>query len=75
MGGMDGVRGSAHGVTRLVADSGRWLQDRPGLPEISDPSYAQARFDHRLTQREYGNFRDRFHGYAERIHAAYKAEG
>lgn len=28
----------------------------------------------RSTQREYGNFRDRFRGYAERIHAAYSAK-
>jgi hypothetical protein len=61
-------------LTRLVADTDRWLQDRPDLPEISDPSCAEARFDHRLTQREYRNFRDRFHGYAHRIRAAYDAE-
>ena len=44
------------------------------MPEISDPSCPQARFDHRLTQRGYGNFRDRFHGYADKIRAAYDAE-
>ena len=60
--------------TRLVADTDRWLQDHPDLPEISDPSCAEARFDHRLTQRQYGNFRDRFQGYAQRIHAAFSAK-
>jgi hypothetical protein len=60
--------------TRLVADTDRWLQDHPDLPEISDPSCAEARFDHRLTQREYDTFRDRFHGYAQRIRAAYDVE-
>lgn len=60
--------------TRLVADTDRWLQDHPDLPEISDPSCAEARFDHRLTQRQYGNFRDRSQGYAQRIHAAFSAK-
>jgi hypothetical protein len=60
--------------TRLVTDTDRWLQERPDLPEIADPSCPQARFDHRLTQRGYGNFRDRFHGYAETIRAAYDIE-
>jgi hypothetical protein len=60
--------------TRLVTDTDRWLQDHPDLPEISDPSCPEARFDHRLTQREYRTFRDRFHDYAQRIHAAYSAK-
>jgi hypothetical protein len=46
----------------------------PDLPEIFDPGCADARFDHRLTRREYGNFRHRFHGYAQRIRAAYDVE-
>lgn len=60
--------------TRLITDTDRWLQERPDLPEIADPSCPQARFDHRLTQRGYGNFRDRFHDYAGQIRAAYNAD-
>lgn len=71
---LEGYKDLPTAFTRLVADTDRWLQDRPDLPEISDPSYAEARFDHRLTQREYGHFRDRFHGYANRINAAYSAK-
>ena len=71
---LDGYADLPTAFTRLVADTDRWLQDRPDLPEISDPSCAEARFDHRLTQREYRNFRDRFHGYADRIQAAYSAK-
>ena len=59
--------------TRLVTDTDRWLQERPDLPEIADPSCPEARFDHRLTQRGYGNFRDQFHEYAGQIRAAYNA--
>jgi hypothetical protein len=71
---LDGYADLPTAFTRLVTDTDRWLQERPDLPEISDPSCPQARFDHRLTQRGYGNFRDRFHGYAERISAAYDAD-
>jgi enamine deaminase RidA (YjgF/YER057c/UK114 family) len=60
--------------TRLVTDTDRWLQERPDLPEIADPSCPEARFDHRLTQRGYGNFRDQFHEYAGQIRAAYNAD-
>jgi Second Messenger Oligonucleotide or Dinucleotide Synthetase domain len=71
---MDGYADLPTAFTRLVTDTDRWLQDRPDLPRISDPSCPQARFDHRLTPRGYANFRDRFHGYAEGIRAAYEAE-
>jgi hypothetical protein len=56
--------------TRLVSDTDRWLQGRPDLPAISDPSCAGARFDHRLTGQGYANFRASFHGYAGKIQEA-----
>jgi hypothetical protein len=56
--------------TRLVSDTDKWLQGRPVLPAISDPSCAGARFDHRMTQEGYVNFRARFHGYAGKIREA-----
>jgi hypothetical protein len=34
----------------LVVGTDRWLQQRPRLPVISDPSCGRARFDHRLSQ-------------------------
>ena len=71
---LDGYADLPTAFTRLVTDADRWLQARPDLPEISDPSCPDARFDHRLTQQGYGNFRHRFHGYAGRIQAAYDAE-
>lgn len=58
---------------RLVADTDRWLQQRRRLPAISDPSCARARFDHRLSQQGYENFRRRFHGYADKISTAFDA--
>jgi hypothetical protein len=70
---LDGYKDLPTAFTQLVTDTDRWLQERPDLPEISDPSCPDARFDHRLPQRGYGSFRDRFHGYAGRIHAAYDA--
>jgi hypothetical protein len=70
---LDGYADLPTAFTRLVTDTDRWLQERPGLPEISDPSCPDARFDHRLTQQGYRTFRSRFHGYAEKIQAAYRA--
>jgi Second Messenger Oligonucleotide or Dinucleotide Synthetase domain len=71
---LDGYKDLPTAFTRLVTDTDRWLQERPDLPEISDPSCPDARFDHRLTQRGYGSFRDRFHRYADQVRAAYDAE-
>ena len=56
--------------TRLVSATDTWLQDRPALPAISDPSCPGARFDHRLTKQGYANLRARFHDYALKIRAA-----
>jgi hypothetical protein len=70
----DGYSDLPTAFTRLVTDTDRWLRQHPDLPEISDPSCPQARFGHRLSQQGYRNFRDRFHGYAEVIGAAYAAD-
>jgi len=56
---------------QLVSDTDRWLQEHVAVPEISDPSCPRVRFDHRLTQQGYEIFRNQFHGYANRIRAAY----
>lgn len=58
---------------RLVADTDRWLQQRPRLPVISDPGCPRARFDHRLSPQGYENFRRRFHRYTEKISFAFEA--
>jgi Second Messenger Oligonucleotide or Dinucleotide Synthetase domain len=59
----DGYEDLPSAFTRLVTDTDRWLQERPDRPEISDPSCPAARFDHRLSQQSYENFRRRFHAY------------
>jgi Second Messenger Oligonucleotide or Dinucleotide Synthetase domain len=71
---LDGYADLPTAFTRLVTDTDRWLQERPDLPAIPDPSCPQARFDHRLTQRGYGSFRNRFHGYTDLIRTAYDVE-
>lgn len=70
---LDGYADLPSAFARLVADTDRWLQQRPRLPVISDPSGARARFDHRLSQQEYENFRHRFHDYAEKSSVAFDA--
>lgn len=50
----DGYADLPTAFTRLLTDTDHWLQQRPDLPEISDPSCPQARFDHRLTSRDTG---------------------
>ena len=68
---LDGYADLSSAFTRLVTDTDGWLQERPDLPAISDPSCPEARFDHRLTQQGYENFRRKFHGYAEKISTAF----
>lgn len=68
---LDGYADLPSAFTRLVTDTDRWLQERPSLPVISDPSCPAARFDHRLSQQGYENFRRRFNGYAEKIRTAF----
>ena len=70
---LDGYADLPSAFARLVADTDRWLQERPDRPEISDPSCPAARFDHRLSRQGYETFRSRFHGYAEKIVSAFDA--
>jgi Second Messenger Oligonucleotide or Dinucleotide Synthetase domain len=71
---LDGYADLPSAFTRIVAATDRWLQARPGLPPIADPSCPGARFDHRLTEAGYAAFRDRFHVYAGQVAAALAAE-
>jgi hypothetical protein len=70
---LDGYSDLPTAFTRLVTDTDRWLQERPKLPEIADPSCPDARFDHRLSQRGYENFRHQFNSYAGKIASAFEA--
>ena len=64
----------SHRVHETSQPTDTWLQAHPDKPEITDPSFPSARFDHRLTPQAYGNFRSQFHGYTEKIQAAYLSE-
>jgi len=55
----------------IVKDLDEWLQARPIMPTISDPSCPGTDFDHRWDQTGYANFRDKIHTYAAKIDAAY----
>jgi len=59
--------------TSLVKTTDGWLQDRPDLPRLPDPSCPSVSFEHRLDQPTYAKFRDQFHGYAAKIADAYEA--
>lgn len=58
--------------TSLVKSTDSWLQERPDLPHLPDPSLRSVSFEHRLDQPTYGKFRSRFHGYAGKITEAYE---
>jgi hypothetical protein len=58
--------------TSLVKATDGWLQERPDLPVIRDPSCLGVSFEHRLDQPTYAKFRDQFHGYAAKISEAYE---
>lgn len=55
----------------IVNDLDVWLQARPTLPIIEDPSCPGTDFNHRWSQAGYTNFRDKIHAYAAKIEAAY----
>jgi hypothetical protein len=58
----------------LVTGTDRWLRDHPGVPEVKDPSCPAVSFSHRLDEPGFSRFREQFHGYADAVRAAYKAE-
>lgn len=58
----------------LVTGTDRWLQAQSGVPRVKDPSCPAVDFGHRLDEAGFWKFRDQFHGYADAVRAAYKAE-
>lgn len=61
-------------LLHITQDLDAWLQARPSRPSISDPSGSGTTFDHRWTDAAYATLRDRIHGYAADIKAAYDEE-
>lgn len=57
----------------LVRATDGWLQDRPNLSRLPDPSCPNVSFEHRLHGSMYATFRENFHGYAQEISDAYDA--
>jgi|SRR6266498_1088862 len=55
----------------ILNDLDQWLQARPTLPLIEDPSCPGTDFNHRWNQAGYTNFRDKIHAYAAKVDAAY----
>jgi hypothetical protein len=48
-----------------------WLQMRPTMPLLSDPSCSASSFNHRWSKEEYANFRNKIHAYAAKVREAY----
>jgi hypothetical protein len=57
----------------LVVWTDRWVQAQSGIPQIKDPSCPAVNFGHRLDEAGFHKFRDQFHGYADGVRAAYRA--
>lgn len=60
---------------RLIEDLDTWLQVRPLLPTLTDPSCPAQNFHDRWNQAEYANFRSKINHYAGKAREAYDAEG
>jgi hypothetical protein len=56
----------------LICDLDDWLQARPSLPTLTDPSCSSRNFHDRWDPEEYKTFRDRIHFYAGKAKAAYE---
>lgn len=52
----------------------KYLQENPGMPEVSNPSLSAESFTRHWDQDKYSNFRDCIHRYAEWIEDAYIEE-
>lgn len=67
-------------LLHVVHDLDAWLQERPTIPPVADPSGSGADFGHRWgpdperAQATYGYFRDRIHVHAAEIEEAYEEE-
>ena len=57
--------------TALVKSTDLWLQERPNLPSLPDPSCPHITFEHRIDNASYNKFRSQFHSYADTIQTAY----
>lgn len=55
----------------MIKDLDDWLQARPTIPIIEDPSCPGTNFNHRWNQAGYSNFRAKIHTYAAKVDAAY----
>jgi hypothetical protein len=59
-------------LKNLLSDLDDWLQARPTLPTIVDPSCPDVAFNHRWDQDRYGNFRNRIHTYSAWVDDAFE---
>jgi hypothetical protein len=62
-------------LVRILTDLDDWLQARPSLPTLTDPSCPQRNFHDRWDQARYETFRTKIHDYAGWAQEAYAAEG
>lgn len=57
-------------LVALMESLDDWLQSRPLMPTVVDPSSPQTTFNHRWSQPSYGFFRDRIHAHAAQMRDA-----
>ncbi len=62
-------------LVRMLTDLDSWLQARPTLPALIDPSCPQRNFHDRWDQAKYTTFRTKMHDYAGWSEEAYNADG
>lgn len=55
----------------IIEDLDAWLQSRPWLPTLTDPSCPLQNFHDRWNQEEYATFRNKIHDYAAKARKAY----
>lgn len=57
-------------LVTLVGALDEWMQERPTMPDVVDPSSPGTTFNHRWSQESYAYFRDRIHVHAAEMRAA-----
>ncbi len=62
-------------LVNVVEDLDTWLQGNLLKPHVADPSCPATNFNHRWTDIQYQNFRDKIHSLAPKLRAAFDLEG
>jgi hypothetical protein len=66
----DAYRSVPNTLVTLVEELDTWMQARPTMPDVCDPSWPTTTFNHRWSQGSYSYFRERINAHAAQMRSA-----